>query len=54
MRGGRVAEPTWDGWIANFTRWYWPFVRTTLVYAGAVLLAHLALRAQAVRRLAKQ
>lgn len=52
--GERVTEPTWDGWVTNFTRWYWPFLRTTVVYAGAVLLGHLALRAQAGRRLAKQ
>lgn len=42
--GGRV-DPTWDGWLANFTRWHWPFVRTMLVYAGAALLAHGAMHA---------
>lgn len=51
--GGRV-DPTWDGWLANFMRWYWPFVRTTLVYASAVLLVHGVLARQPWRRLAKQ
>jgi hypothetical protein len=26
--GGRVAEPL--AWVANFTMWYWPFVRVGL------------------------
>lgn len=52
--GERVTAPTWDGWVANFTRWYWPFVRTTVAFAGAALLVHLGLSAQARRSIAKQ
>lgn len=52
--GERVTAPTWEAWVANFTHWYWPFVRTTVAYAGVALLVHLGLSAQARRRLAKQ
>jgi hypothetical protein len=56
--GERVAAPTWDGWIENFMRWYWPFVRTTLIHAGPVVLVRLLLYgggAEAVgRKRAKQ
>jgi hypothetical protein len=42
--GERVAAPTWDGWIANFARWHWPFVRVPLIFAGLVLLVRLLIR----------
>ncbi len=38
--GNRVTATSWEGWVANFGQWYWPFVRTTLIYATAVLLFH--------------
>jgi hypothetical protein len=42
--GERVTGPTWAGWVENFTRWYWPFVRVPLVFAGSVLLLRLLMR----------
>jgi hypothetical protein len=38
--GGRVADRTWDGWIANLSIWYWPFLRMTLVYVAVTALIH--------------
>ena len=38
--GARVAERTWDGWLANFSAWYWPFLRVPLVYVGVAALIH--------------
>jgi hypothetical protein len=42
--GERITGPTWAGWVENFTRWYWPFVRVPLVFAGLVLLVRLLAR----------
>lgn len=38
--GSRVAVPTWDGWLANFSDWYWPFLRAPLAYVGAGAMMH--------------
>jgi hypothetical protein len=38
--GGRVAEPTWQGWVANFTEWYWSFVSVSLAYITVAALGH--------------
>jgi hypothetical protein len=38
--GGRVADRTWDGWLTNFSVWYWPFLRVPLVYIGIAVLIH--------------
>lgn len=38
--GGRAASVTLQGWIANFTAWYWPFVKGTLAYLAAAALVH--------------
>jgi hypothetical protein len=38
--GGRVAEPTWQGWSANFTAYYWPFVSVSLTYIAVAALGH--------------
>jgi hypothetical protein len=38
--GGRVADPTWDGWLTNMSAWYWPFLRVPLVYIGVAALIH--------------
>jgi hypothetical protein len=38
--GGRVADRTWDGWLANFSISYWPFLRVSLVYVGVAALVH--------------
>ncbi len=42
--GGRVAERTWHGWIANFSAWYWPFLRVPAVYVGVAALIHVIVR----------
>ena len=38
--GGRVADPSWQGWFANFTRWYWPFVSVSLAYIAVAAFGH--------------
>ncbi|MHB8475854.1 MAG: hypothetical protein ACYDBZ_06160 [Steroidobacteraceae bacterium] len=38
--GGRVADPTWDGWLTNLSAWYWLFLRVPLAYIGVVALIH--------------
>jgi hypothetical protein len=38
--GGRVAQPTVQGWIANFAQWYWPFARVALIYIAVAALVH--------------
>jgi hypothetical protein len=42
--GGRVADPTSGGWIGNFSTWYWPFLRASLVYIGLAALIHSVVR----------
>jgi hypothetical protein len=36
--GGRVVERTWSGYMVNFTAWYWPFLRASVVYVAVVTL----------------
>lgn len=38
--GGRVMTPSWEGWIANFATWYWPFVRNALVHIAVAAFVH--------------
>ena len=40
--GGRVAEPTWSGWVQNFSRWYWPFLQSSLLYIAVIATVHVA------------
>lgn len=38
--GSRVAVPTWEGWLANFSDWYGPFLRAPLAYIAAGAMMH--------------
>jgi len=39
--GDRVAERSFDGWLKNFSDWYWPMLRMPLFYGGIAALLHL-------------
>jgi len=43
-----VANPTVAGWWKNYTDWLLPYMRTTAIYVGLALIAHVGV-AQAVR-----
>jgi hypothetical protein len=38
--GGRVANPSWEGWVSNFAAWYWPFTRVALAYVAVAAFIH--------------
>lgn len=38
--GGRVAEVSWNGWLENFSAWFWPFFRAPLAYIGVSAMIH--------------
>ncbi|MHB8743111.1 MAG: hypothetical protein ACYC9L_08270 [Sulfuricaulis sp.] len=38
--GDRVAGRSFDGWVTNFGDWYWPMLRTPLLYGGVAALVH--------------
>lgn len=40
--GSRIAQPSVNGWWANFASWYGPFLLVTGTYIGLVAVAHLA------------
>lgn len=41
--GSRVADPSWAGWIKNFSDWYPNFMLTTAGYVAVAVLAHFSL-----------
>jgi hypothetical protein len=39
-----VAQPSVAGWAGNYADWFAPYLRTTTLYVGIAILAHLAVR----------
>lgn len=35
-----VAEPTFAGWWKNYSDWFLPYLRTTAIYVGLAVIAH--------------
>lgn len=50
--GDRVAERSFVGWVKNFGDWYWPMLRTPLLYGGIAALVHITVIQIAGRPLA--